>query len=169
MALDWSKTRWSRFKYGNDAGDDLAGTNFLDLGDPTRIPNTTVLRGGVEYLHLTRSGWVVPWRMGLFREPQPMRDAITGTQRVLIGATAGMGMRIGPWGFDLAYRYAFSRRYASKFVEVEDLLTGNVPTSVGREKIEAHRMDLTVTYHFSHAPADLKTLERLLQWALVGN
>lgn len=143
FSMDWSQTPWSELRI-RGGGAEVDGVHFLDLRKETLVPDVTQLRAGLEYLRILSGGSVLPIRAGLFREPQPVVDPVTGQQRILEGLTLGTGLRGRRLGVDLAYRYARSRRTASRFLEVDDLLVGNLPTSKGEERLMIHRVDLSL-------------------------
>ena len=73
----------------------LNGQSFFDFDKAGRTPDATDLHLGLEYLFLTAGNTVIPLRMGLSREPQPVVDAVTGSQRVMYSAAVGTGFKRG--------------------------------------------------------------------------
>ncbi len=162
VTADVSHTLWSSTRYMSDSAR-LNGQSFFDFEKGSRTPNATDLHLGAEYLHITPSGTVIPLRAGLSREPQPVVDALTGLQRVMYRASLGTGIKRGPLGLDLAYRYGWSHRRVSQALEVDQILLHTRSTSLGNERIQEHRLDLSVNLQF-----DRKPLERTLRYLFVG-
>jgi hypothetical protein len=141
----------------------LNGQSFFDFDKGDRTPNATDLHLGTEFLHITAEGSVIPLRAGLSREPQPVVDAVTGTQRVMYRASLGTGIKRGHMGFDIAYRYGWSSRRVSQALEVDQILSRTGSPSLGTEHIKEHRLDLSALYQFDRGP-----LERALRYLFIG-
>lgn len=162
ITTDLSHTLWSTTRYMSDSAR-LNGQSFFDFDKGDRTPNATDLHIGTEYLFITSDGLVIPLRGGLSREPQPVVDAITGTQRVMQHVSIGSGIKRGSVGLDLAYRYGWSTRRASQSLDVAQILAHTGSPSVGTERIKEHRLDLSVIFQFDRHP-----VERVLHYLFVG-
>ena len=145
-------------------GPALNGLSFFGLDKSRQTPNSTVLRAGVEYLYLTSRDMVVPFRIGLSREPQPVVDRVTGEQRVMYGIALGTGLKSGSLTMDIAYRYGWANRHASQFLDVSQILSGSTSSSVGSEKTVEHRLDLSFIVQF-----DRKPVEKVLRHLFIGD
>ncbi|MBI1751090.1 MAG: hypothetical protein HY014_12960 [Acidobacteria bacterium] len=163
ITADAVQTLWSTARYMSPSPI-LNGRSFFDFERGGRTPNATTAHLGVEYLWLTRNDSVIPLRAGLSREPQPLVDGLTGEQRVFYRAALGSGFKRGNTGVDIAYCYGWSRRRASQFLEVDQLLSKTPPTSVGVERIQEHRVDVSFIYKFDRQPVD-----RALRYLFVGD
>ncbi len=163
ITADLSHTLWSTTRYMSTSPR-LNGQSFFDFDKGDRTPNATDVHLGIEYLKITEDGTVIPLRAGLSREPQPVVDAITGTQRVMNHVSLGSGLKRGAVGVDVAYRYGWSSRRASQSLEVDQILTRTGTPSVGTEHIREHRLDVSTILQFDRHP-----LERVLRHLFVGD
>jgi hypothetical protein len=163
LTADTTHTLWSTARYMSPSPY-LNGLSFFDFDRGTRTPDITTAHLGTEYLWITQADSVVPLRAGLSREPQPLVDGITGEQRVIYRASIGSGFKRGGTGLDVAYSYGWSKRRASQFLEVDQLLSKTPPTSVGVERIQEHRLDFSFIYKFDGEP-----LDRALRYLFVGD
>jgi len=163
LTADMTHTLWSTARYMSPSTS-LNGASFFDFDQGTRTPDVTTTHLGTEYLWITPQNSVVPLRAGLSREPQPLVDGITGEQRVIYRAALGSGFKRGGTGLDVAYSYGWSKRRASQFLEVDQLLSKTPPTSVGVERIQEHRLDFSFIYKFDGEPMD-----RMLRYLFVGD
>lgn len=163
ITVDMSHTLWSTTRYMS-ASPRFNGQSFFDFDKGDRTPNATDLHLGVEFLKITQGGSVVPIRAGLSREPQPVVDAVTGLQRVMYRLSMGTGLKRGPVGVDVAYRYGWSNRRTSQSLDVAQILNRAGTPSVGTEHIREHRLDVSTILQFDRRP-----LERVLHYLFVGN
>jgi len=162
VTSDLTHTLWSTTRYMSGSAY-LNGQSFFDFDKGDRTPDATAVHLGVEYLWLTDRNWVIPLRAGLSREPQPVTDRYTGEQRVMKWASIGSGFKRGPLSLDVAYRYGWSRRQASQFLEIDQILSHTPPTSIGTERIREQRLDLSLICQFDRQP-----VERALRYLFVG-
>lgn len=163
VTADLTHTVWSSMRYMSGSST-LNGQSFFDFDKGDRTPNATTAHLGVEYLWLTEADSVVPFRAGLSREPQPVVDAATGEQRVMYRVALGSGFKRGNTGVDVAYRYGWSHRQASQFLQIDQILARTPARSVGTERIREHRLDVSFIYKFDRQP-----VERALRRLLVGD
>ena len=163
MTSDLTHTLWSTTRYMSGSAY-LNGQSFFDFDKGDRTPDATAVHLGVEYLWLTDRDWIIPLRAGLSREPQPVTDRYTGEQRVMKWASIGSGFKRGPLSLDVAYRYGWSRRQASRFLEIDQILSHTPPTSIGTERIREQRLDLSLICQFDRQP-----VERALRYLFVGD
>ena len=124
IAADWGRTDWSKMVF------DVPGAghvNFFDLApaDQTLAGPVDDLHAGAEYLFFAGST-VIPVRAGWFREPQPTRDAVTGERVVTSGISFGAGVKSSWLAVDASVRYATSSTRVSRFLEAEELASGNL-------------------------------------------
>lgn len=159
---DLQRTPWSqaRFMTGNQG---LDGRNFFDLTSNGASEDATVVRLGTEKLWLSPGGLLIPFRLGFCREPQPLVDPVTGEQRIMYGATAGSGFKWSHYTLDLAYRYAWARRQASQFLDLNQLVAGTHTISVGTERTVEQRLEMSFIMQFERGPVD-----RALHYLFVG-
>ena len=162
VTADLTHTLWSTTRYMSGATY-LNGQSFFDFDKGDRTPNATAVHMGLEHLWLTDRNWIIPLRVGLSREPQPVEDRYTGEQRVMKWASIGSGFKRGAMSLDLAYRYGWSRRQASQFLEIDQILSHTPPTSIGTERIREQRVDASLIFQFDRRP-----LERALRYLFVG-
>lgn len=163
LTSDLTQTLWSTARYMSP-NRTLNGQSFFDFEKGGRTPNATSAHLGVEYLHLTARDSVIPLRWGISREPQPVVDGITGEQRIIFRVALGTGIKRGNTTLDLAYRYGWSNRRASQFLEVDQILARTPSTSVGTERLREHRLDASFIYKFDRQP-----VERVLRHLFVGD
>ena len=162
VTSDLTHTLWSTTRYMSGSPY-LNGQSFFDFDKGDRTPDATAVHLGVEYLWLTDRNWIIPLRAGLSREPQPVTDRYTGEQRVMTWASVGSGLKRGSMGLDVAYRYGWSRRQASQFLEIDQILSHTPPTSIGTERIREQRLDVSLNFRFDRRP-----VERALRYLFVG-
>ena len=163
FTADLQYTAWSQAKFMSDKAS-LNGLGFFDLRKSSGGQNATVLRLGVERLWVSPSGLLVPFRLGASREPQPVVDPVTGDQRIMYGLSCGSGFKRGCYTLDLAYRYAWAKRQASQFLDINQLLAGTNTSSVGTERTVEQRVEMTFIMQFERQPVD-----RLLRYLFVGD
>ncbi|MBI4912633.1 MAG: UPF0164 family protein [Acidobacteria bacterium] len=163
FTADLTHTSWSKARYmtPNRA---LNGLSFFDLDKGNRTADATNFHLGGEHLFVTSTGSVIPFRFGYSREPQPVVDRLTNQQRILQGLSGGTGWKQGPYTVDLSYRYAWSNRQASQYLDVDQILSKTPPTSTGHERLQEHRLDLSLILQFDRGP-----VERLLRHLFVGD
>lgn len=163
VTADLVHTAWSDARYTTNQRS-LDGLNFFDLDKGFRTPDATDFHMGFEHLTVTRGGHVISLRGGLSREPQPVVDATTGEQRVMYGASVGVGIKVGRYSFDTAYRYAWAKRTASQFLDVDQLLSRTPPTSIGTERVREQRFVFDCIIQFDREP-----VQKLLHHLFVGD
>ena len=163
FTTDLQHTLWSRARYMTSVAS-LNNLSFFDLDKSDRTPDVTSFHAGMEYLRLTKGGNVIPFRFGLSREPQPVVDRVTHQQRVIFSVALGTGLKRGNTSIDVAYRYGWNRRNISQFLDVDELLRANTVRSLGTERLEMHRLDVSFIYQFERQP-----LERWLRHLFVGD
>jgi len=161
LAVDWSRTPWSRAHFVSP-GTDLDGLNFFDFQADTTTRNVTDLRAGLEWVAWLGDRVVIPLRMGVFREPQPIVDTRTLQQRVYRGITLGLGVKVGNMVVDLAYHDARSDREVSHYIA--DAPSGGFSqVSFGREDLKNRRFILSFT---ARIPDD--AMRQALSWFFIG-
>ncbi|HET6330116.1 MAG TPA: outer membrane protein transport protein [Holophagaceae bacterium] len=163
VTADLTHTTWSDARYMTTQRN-LNGLNFFDLDKGTRTPNATDFHLGTEHLFVTRGGKVVSLRGGVSREPQPVVDAVTSEQRVIYSASLGAGIKFGRYSFDAAYRYGWSKRSASQFLDVDQILSRIPPTSLGTERVREQRLVFDCIIQFDREP-----VQKLLHHLFVGD
>lgn len=163
FTTDLQHTPWSQARYMTPMTS-LNNLSFFDLDKADRTPDVTSFHTGMEYLRLTKGGSVIPLRFGLSREPQPLVDRVTHQQRVIFSAALGTGLKRGNTSVDIAYRYSWNHREISQFLDVDELLRASTVRSIGSERLEMHRLDVSFIYQFERQP-----LERWLRHLFVGN
>ena len=172
FTYDSVKTRWSGATFRGSftthdpqTGDyqdlSLDGANFFDFLKSSRTTDTTDRRGGVEWIAFLGDSVIIPVRVGLFREPQPTVDRVTGQQRVLKGYTLGFGLKYHSVTVDLAFKDAKAENDASKVV----LLGGGTPIlATGHEVLREKRIYLTAIFQLNSEGA-----KKAVQRFFVGN
>ncbi len=175
VALDWSRTPWTKAKF-SAPGTVFDGQNLLDPAAPAttgtgaqpadKAVDTEHLRTGVEYLWFVRK-LIIPIRVGYFHEPQPMRDAISGENRVLTGFTVGTGVKWGDLRADIAYKRGTSHRNVGSLhtpLSVGDGVTfaaGDLGLSA--EKLKSTETILSLIYQFKG-----EWLRKAARWVIVS-
>lgn len=151
LTADLVSTPWSDTRYMSSRAS-LDGVNFFNLDRGGESTDATQIRIGAEHLFLPASGHVIPLRLGWAREPQPVRDRLTGEQRVIQSVSLGTGLKRGAWTFDVAYRYGWGRRHASQFLDPEQILSGRDVRALGTETLTEHRVDMSLIVQFERGP-----------------
>jgi long-subunit fatty acid transport protein len=162
LAADLLTTAWSQARYMSNR-EALNGLNFFDMTKGNRTPDATQFHAGVERVLVLASGKVIPLRLGYSREPQPVTDRSTGQQRVIQGISLGSGVKMGAYTVDIGYRYGWGRRMASQYLDPEQVLSANQITTLGRESLIEHRLDVSFIYRFERGP-----VQDLLHYLFVG-
>ncbi len=158
VALDWSRTPWTKANLYLP-GEPDAPVNFFDPGtERQQVLDANSLRMGVEYVTFVGDKLLVPLRAGVFREPQPERDVVTGAQRVLRGWTLGVGVRFRQLMLDVAYRHA----RGSRQVNEDFRLLGGKGTPIGTEQESEKRVYVSLSFQLSKERSD-----KFLRWLLV--
>lgn len=179
VALDWSRTPWAKARF-EAPGSLFDGQNFLDPAppnqtlDPLQNPGqpgpgkpvtTQTFRFGVEHLMLVRRS-VVPVRAGWFVEPQPLRDPVSGANRVFRGFTVGTGLKAGNLTLDLAWKLGRSRRMTGSMVTplslVDNAKYGGL-SGLGEEKVTTRELVASVILQFKG-----EGLRKAFRWLLVS-
>lgn len=162
VTADTSHTPWSR-AHLSAPGTPYDGLNFFDYQSPTRVRDTTDLHAGLEWLAWVGDDVVVPVRAGGFREPQPVVDPQTGSQRVLQGWTLGTGMKVHRFTLDLAYRQAHDTRYVSRF-NTTSPVGGFSATGLGYEHLLERSLYASLIWQL-----DEDWVRRALSWTFIGS
>ncbi|MDR3669262.1 MAG: hypothetical protein P4L36_00360 [Holophaga sp.] len=163
VTADIEHTAWSRARFVTSAPN-LNGLNFFDLSQGSQGQDATVLRLGMEKLWLSPNGLLIPFRLGASREPQPVVDPVTGDQRIMYGLSLGSGLKRGRYTWDLGYRYAWAKRQASQFLDLNQVLAGTHTSSVGIERTTEQRLEMTFIMQFERERVD-----RMLNYLFVGD
>ncbi len=163
FTTDLQHTLWSDARYMTPNAN-LDNLSFFDLDRANRTPNVTSLHTGAEYLLLTKNASVIPLRFGLSREPQPLVDRTTGGQRVVFNVAVGTGIKRGNISVDIAYRYGWDHRATTQFLDVDQLVKASTARSRGTERLDMHRVDISLIYQFERQP-----VERWLRHMFVGD
>lgn len=162
ITADWSHTPWSRARY-SAAGTPYDGLNWFDYQNPTVTRDTNDLNGGTEWIAYIGDDVVIPLRIGAFREPQPIVDPVTGTQRVLQGWTTGFGVKFHDLTLDLAYKYSHDRRFVSR-LDTDAPVGGVAATGLGQEGLTERSLYLSLIYQLNP-----ETVRRALAWTFIGS
>jgi long-subunit fatty acid transport protein len=163
VAADLLTTAWSQARYLSTR-EALNGLNFFDMAKGNRTPDATQFHAGIERVLLLASGKVIPLGLGYSREPQPVTDRNTGQQRVMQGVSLGSGVKMGAYTLDVGYRYGWGRRFASQYLDPEQVLSDIRITTRGRETLREHRLDASFIYRFERGP-----VLDLLHYLFVGD
>ncbi|HEX9082461.1 MAG TPA: hypothetical protein VF768_09280 [Holophagaceae bacterium] len=161
VTADWTQTPWSKARYSGN-GAPLDGRNWFDDQAASAIPNVRSVRAGLEWVAVASSRLVLPLRIGVFREPQPIVDETTRQQRVLEGWTAGFGLKFHDLTADVAFREARNRREVSRF-NTDAPIGGVASTAYGSEQDDERKLYLSLIYQF-----DGTRIRKVLSWILVG-
>ena len=162
LTADWSRTPWSNTTFQPN-GSTYDNMNFFDMAIKSRTPNVTNFHAGAEVVAFLGEAVIVPLRAGYFKEPQPMVDSKTGTQRVDYGWTAGIGVKFKALTVDAAYKDSRSSRYISQ-------LNANAPNggveayAYGTQAIEEKQVILSVIFQM-----DREQVQKALGWVFLGN
>jgi hypothetical protein len=161
LTADSSHTPWSRTTY-SASGTGYDGLNWFDFQNPTAIRDTTDYHVGTEWIAWAGERLVIPLRAGAFREPQPVVDVNTGTQRVLQGLTAGFGVKFRDFTVDVAVRTAHDRRYVSRY-STDAPVGGVSATAHGYEGLNERSLLVSLIYQL-----DAAGVKKVLAWVFVG-
>jgi hypothetical protein len=161
VTADCSRTPWSR-AHLVAPGTPYDGLNWFDYQNPTGTRDTTDYHAGAEWLAVVRDNLVLPIRAGWFREPQPVVDPQTGSQRVLQGWTLGSGVKFRNLTFDLAYKEAHDVRYVSRF-DTDSPVGGFSATALGYEHLLERSLYASVIWQL-----DEGWVHRALSWTFLG-
>jgi hypothetical protein len=161
ITADWSHTPWSRAHY-SAPGTPYDGLNWFDYQNPTATRDTTDVHAGTEWIAYLGDSVVIPLRAGAFREPQPVVDVVTGTQRVLQGWTTGFGIKFKDLTFDLAYKYAHDQRYVSRY-NTDAPVGGVAATGLGQEGLTERSLYVSLIYQLG-----AEAVRRALAWTFIG-
>lgn len=82
----------------------------------------------------------------------------------MYGAFLGVGIKVGRYSFDTAYRYAWAKRTASQFLDVDQILSRTPPTSIGTERVREQRLVFDCIIQFDREP-----VQKLLHHLFVGD
>jgi hypothetical protein len=169
VTADSVRTRWSgavihgsflaKDANGTTADLSLDGANFFDYLKASKTPDTKDLRGGVEWIAFLGDNLILPLRVGIFREPQPIVDSRTGQQRILKGYTLGVGLKFKAFTLDLAFKDAKADSDVSRVFP----LNGAFLVALGREELREKRAYLTAILQLKGDGA-----KRALDWLFVG-
>jgi hypothetical protein len=157
-----SHTPWSKATI-SAPGTAYDGLNYFDFQNPTGTRDTTDLHAGSEWIAYIGDSVVIPLRLGVFREPQPVVDIVTGSQRVLQGWTAGFGVKVHDLTFDLAFKDAHDRRHVSRY-DTDAPVGGMSATALGTEALEERTLCCSLIYQL-----DADAVRRALTWTFVGS
>lgn len=151
VALDWGRSDWSdlTFDLPTDSGYDVT-INFFDLqrSGMTTTGVTEDWRLGAEVLFFAGEA-VFPVRFGLFQEPQPTSDFITGENVEWQGLSVGTGFKYHGIAFDLAAHYKVSDTSVSRFFLYEEPGESDIsPNSVGTLEREEFSVFASVIFQF---------------------
>jgi long-chain fatty acid transport protein len=163
LAADWARTDWSKMIFDAPDGTHV---NFFDLAPAgsTLAGRSDDWRIGAEYLLFVGSA-VLPVRAGWSREPQPLRDAVTGDRIVREGWSFGLGLKKGWLSVDTAVRYTSSNGQVSRFLEAEELATGAL-RATSRGTLDRHDWSVFLSV-LVQIPSGSPP-ERILQEIFVG-
>jgi len=162
LTADSSHTPWSRTTY-SAPGSSYDGLNWFDFQSPTAIRDTTDFHAGLEWIAWADQRLVIPLRAGAFREPQPVVDVNTGTQRVLQGWCAGFGVKVRAVTVDVAVREAHDRRYVSRY-STNAPVGGVSATAYGYEGLNDRSLVVSLIYQW-----DAAGVKKVLRWVFVGS
>ncbi len=148
LALDYGRTDWGRFRFHppGTPGD----VNFFDLREPGQSGARVAedLRIGMEYLFFA-GRTVIPVRAGVFREPWPVEDVVTGDRLVRSGLALGIGFKHGSVAVDLAWQRGEGNVEVVRFLEPAEIAAGRLEaTSRGRLERTDDRFLLSVIVQF---------------------
>lgn len=151
VAADLVNTPWSDTRYMSSRPG-LDGMNFFDMKRHADSQNATQFHLGLERILLFDSGTLVPLRLGFSRVPQPVTDQTTHQQRVVLGLSAGTGLKAGRYTFDVAYRYGWDHREVSQVLDPAQILSQEASTTLGRETLVEHRVEASFIVQFERGP-----------------
>lgn len=175
IAADWSRTPWSKARI-SAPGTVFDGQNFLDPASPSTngtgglmkpgVPvDAESVRAGFEYLWVLGKV-IVPLRAGWFKEPQSMRNAKTGENRVLKGFTVGTGVKLGPVLLDVAYKAGKSTRSVSNLnttlSAAETTVFGDA-AGIESETLKTREFVFSTIYQFKG-----EWIRQATRWLMVG-
>ena len=162
VAVDWSHTPWSHTPY-SAPGAALDGRNWFDFQNPTATRDTTDVHAGTEWIAYMGDSFIVPLRLGAFREPQPIVDTITGSQRVLEGWTLGFGVKFQNLALDIDFRESHDQRTVSRY-NTDAPIGGVAATGIGTESLAERSLYASMIYQL-----DAEAVRHALGWLFVGS
>ncbi|WLT32896.1 OmpP1/FadL family transporter [Geothrix sp. PMB-07] len=161
VTTDWSFTPWSHARL-TGTGTSLDGSNWFDLERVSVTPKATTKRLGVEWLAWVSPRSVIPLRAGLFREPQPIVDTLTGAQRVTEGWTLGTGIKLKDLTLDVGLKATHEHRFISRF-NTDAPIGGVASIAYGFERLREYRYYASCIYQF-----DTDSVHRAITWIFDG-
>ena len=130
--LDFYQTDWQHFVLRQADGRELSLITGQDRSACDTEP-TRQVRLGAEYL-LIRNNYVIPFRAGIFSDPEPTAYE----PEDFYGVSVGSGIAIGSFVFDAAYQYRWGD-------QVRKIRLG---TETVMQDIEQHTFYVSLIYHF---------------------
>jgi long-subunit fatty acid transport protein len=133
--LDLYKTLWSDYTITDSQGNEFNAVTG-SLRSQSNIKDTTQLRLGGEYLHIPEKGnIIIPFRAGLFYDPEPME----GDVKDFYGVSIGSGIVYKQFVFDAAYQFRWGRNQ-----DADNL----IPNADARVDEKQHTLLASIIYHF---------------------
>ncbi|MDM8525118.1 outer membrane protein transport protein [Desulfococcaceae bacterium HSG8] len=135
VSADIYRTEWGDFILEDAEGNKTAPVSGLPQGK-SDIDPTHQIRIGAEYLlfDTARSKYVIPLRCGIFYDPAPAE----GSPDDFYGFSAGTGIVMGKFVFDIAYQYRFGRDVGTFMLQELDF----------SQDINEHTLYSSVIIHF---------------------
>ncbi len=133
MDVDVYQTRWSDYALQDESG---AVTNPI-TGKPqseSDVGDTVQIRTGLEYLFMPKQKYIVPFRAGLFYDPEPADNSPDD----FFGFSLGSGIVYKKIVLDMAYQFRFGRGVRTTTVGDED----------SSQDVDQHTLYASVIYHF---------------------
>lgn len=83
---------------------------------------------------------------------------------MVFNVAVGTGIKRGNISVDIAYRYGWDHRATTQFLDVDQLVKASTARSRGTERLDMHRVDISLIYQFERQP-----VERWLRHMFVGD
>jgi hypothetical protein len=109
----------------------------LITGQERRLADTDPthqVRLGTEYLFLLKHKYAMPFRTGIFYDPEPTEDDPDD----FYGISIGGGIAIGSFVFDMAYQFRWGNDVRKVILDSEE----------ADQDVEQHTVYASVIYHF---------------------
>lgn len=132
FAFDLYHTHWEDYLLKTPSGEEISPVTGMSAHD-SDIDPTTQVRLGMEYLKVMEKT-VIPFRCGLFYDPEPARNS----SDEFWGVSLGSGFLYKKFVFDIAWQYRVGN-------DVRGVTIGESRTS---QDVREHKIYTSLIYHF---------------------
>lgn len=133
LGIDVYRTDWSKYVLKDSQGNRFSPIDGRPVAD-SNVKDTTQIRMGGEYLYiLPESRSVIPFRAGIFYDPEPSY----GEVKDFYGIALSSGISHKQFIFDIAYQLRWSDG-----IDAGDLI------ATSRADVKEHKIFTSIIYHF---------------------